>query len=187
MGREMTESLAGRLLIAAPHMDDPNFRKTVVLICHHDEDGAMGLVINRPHATLKLAMIFEEAGISAEPGIDALPVYLGGPVEPTRGFVLHRAGEHFAATMDVPSGFALSASRDALEAAATGKLAPFLFALGYAGWAPQQLEGELKANVWLVAEASSELVFREAAHRRWDKAIASLGIDPRLLGEGGQA
>ncbi len=188
---ERALSLGGRLLVASPGMQDPNFRETVVVMVHHDAEGAMGLVVNRPHPSLTVARLLDDLGIEpreeARPALET-PVFHGGPVEPARGFVLHEARMSFAATMPVTEELAITASRDALEAMAAEPPARFLVAVGYAGWAAMQLEGELGEDAWIVAPMDAALVFELPPERRWRAALASVGIDPAgWIREGGHA
>lgn len=188
---ESVISLRGKLLVASPGMQDPNFQETVIVMAHHDREGAMGIVINRPHPTLTVARLLEDLEMAPRPEAQAAltaPVYYGGPVEPARGFVLHEASQSFAATMPINEELAISASRDALEVLAESPPRHFLVAVGYAGWAPMQLEGELKEDAWIVAPLDLALVFDTAPAERWHRALASIGIDPASwMREGGHA
>jgi len=189
----MGERLGGRLLIAAPALRDPNFAGTVVALCHHDAEGAMGIVINRPHERIQVADIVAE--LMQDRAQEArscehlqVPVFFGGPVEPARGFVLHDDQSAFAATMPVAEGVALTASRDVLQALIDAPPRRFLVALGYAGWAPGQLEAELKENAWLIAPMDTEILFSVSPRQRWKQALGRIGIDPaHLSSQGGHA
>lgn len=161
-----------------PGLDDPNFSQTVTLICQHDDEGAMGLVINRPLdiplrevlAQMELDQVEETLGVD--------PVYLGGPVQPERGFVLHRPLGSWEATLRVSDDVAMTASRDVLEAMARGEGPDdTLVALGYAGWSPGQLEQEMAQNAWLNVAADSRLIFETEAAQRWPAAAKLLGVD----------
>ena len=185
--------LTGKVLIAMPGMSDPRFEKTVVVICAHDEDGAMGLVINRPTPELKFADLIQQIGLRAPPGRPAradLPIHSGGPVEPGRGFVLH-SPDYISneSTLAVTNSFGMTATRDVLEHIAQGSGPEHaLLALGYSGWSSGQLEGEIGRNGWLTADASSELVFHVEDDRKWEGALATLGVDPLVLsGAAGRA
>lgn len=185
---EMTD-LTGRLLIAMPGMGDPRFAKSVILLCAHGEDGAMGLIINKPAPELSFYDLLEQ--LSIEPGAArSQPIHFGGPVEGARGFVLHsRDYEGDTATLDVGEAFGMTATLEILRdmAAGTGPSAA-LVTLGYAGWGPGQLEVELAQNGWLVADAGPELVFGTADDDKWIAAIQTLGIDPIMLsGAAGRA
>src|SRR5262249_32643327 len=147
--------LAGKLLVAMPRIGDPRFDRTVIMMCSHTEEHAMGLVINKPKEELTLGDVLDHLGISAAPEVAPIQVLDGGPVRPDRGFVLHSAD--FVAsdsTTDVCPGIRLTATRDILEAVA-GEKAPqrFVLALGCSGWGAGQLEDELKQNAWLVVDA----------------------------------
>ncbi|GHA57921.1 UPF0301 protein [Amylibacter ulvae] len=185
-----TESLDGKLLIAMPGMDDPRFEKSVVYICAHSPEGTMGLIVNKPVMDLNITDLLEQLDIKANRPIKGLEVHFGGPVEHGRGFVLHSRDYAAASeTLEVNDEFGMTASLEILEDISNGDgPANCLFALGYAGWGPGQLEDELRANGWLVADANSSLVFAKTDHDKWQDAIKSMGIDPRLLSaEGGNA
>lgn len=171
-------SLTNQLLIAMPGMADPNFSTTVTLICEHNDDGALGIVINRP-LDLTLAGLFEQLDVeNPNPQVAASPVLMGGPVGPERGFVLHNPGKTFENSLEVSSDIHLTLSRDVIDAMATGKgPEKSLVALGYAGWEPGQLESEMLANSWLNVPASPDIVFDTPFNDRWMSAARTLGID----------
>lgn len=171
-------SLTNQLLIAMPAMADPNFSTTVTLICEHNEDGALGIVINRP-LDLTLAGLFEQLDVEdPNPTAAARPVLMGGPVGPERGFVLHNPGNTFENSLAVSGDIHLTLSRDVIDAMATGKgPEQSLVALGYAGWEPGQLESEMLANSWLNVPASPDIVFDTPFNDRWMSAARTLGID----------
>ncbi len=175
--------LTGKLLIAMPGMGDPRFEKSVVFICAHSEDGAMGLIVNKPTPDLKMDDLLEQLRIPTGEGSKGINVYFGGPVEHGRGFVLH-SGDYQAreATLVVDDRFAMTATQEVLEAIArgTGPRASMLM-LGYAGWGPGQLEQEIMHNGWLVVDASPELVFNPDNGGKWEAALAALGVDPVSL------
>ncbi len=173
--------LTGQLLIAMPGMGDPRFEHSVVFMCSHGEDGAMGLIVNKP-ADVKLAELLGQLEIDGSSSVDA-PVFYGGPVETARGFVLH-SSEYASKlyTMDVPGGFGMTATLDVLEDIAQGRgPAKSLMMLGYAGWGPGQLEGEIGMNGWLTTEATQGLVFGVESAAKWSAALESLGVDPLTL------
>lgn len=176
-------SLANHFLIAMPGMDDPNFSRSVTLLCHHDANGAMGLLLNRASDFL-LGEVLAQMGIhDIDAQCAAQPVLSGGPVEPERGFVLHSPdGGPYESTHAFSEHIHLTTSRDVLEAFARGK-GPrrMLVALGYAGWSPQQLEGELQEHAWLSVDATPEIVFELPLAARWDAAARRIGIDPGAL------
>ncbi len=191
IGTIMTDDgyLANQLLIAMPGMADPNFSDTVTFICEHNHDGALGLVINRP-MDINLGAILSHMSLAASTeGIAGLPVYLGGPVQTERGFVLHTQGTVWESSLKVSSDFAVTSSRDILAAIADGKgPSKALIALGYAGWGAGQLEREIKENTWLHAPPDARVLFDTPVQQRWAAATALLGIDPsRLSGTAGHA
>jgi putative transcriptional regulator len=173
-----SDSLTNQLLIAMPGMLDPNFSTTVTLICEHNDNGALGIIINRP-LNLKLSGLFEQLAVtSADPGAAQKPVVAGGPVGTERGFVLHGKDQSFENTLAVSSDIKLTLSRDVIDAMATGAgPEKALVAIGYAGWEPGQLEQEMLANAWLNVTATPELVFDTPFEQRWDSAARLLGID----------
>jgi len=171
-------SLTNQLLIAMPGMPDPNFSTTVTLICEHNDDGALGIVINRP-LDLKLGGLFEQLDVeNADPAAAESPVLMGGPVGPERGFVLHNPGGQFENSLAVSNDIHLTLSRDIIDAMARGSgPGKTLVALGYAGWEPGQLEYEMLANSWLNVPASPDIVFDTPYSERWMSAARTLGID----------
>lgn len=175
--------LKNQLLIAMPHLADPNFAQTLIYLVEHNEHGAMGLVVNRPSG-LELADIFEQLRPEQPPAPEHYdqPVYSGGPVQTDRGFVLHDSGWQYQATLDLGE-LALSTSLDVLHAIADGH-GPrrSLIALGYAGWDAGQLEAEIVDNSWLHCPYDPRLLFELPAEQRLMAAAASLGIDLHLLG-----
>ena len=178
----ITNSLSNHFLIAMPALDDPNFHHTTTFICEHDEDGALGVVINRP-LNMRLAEILKYMDI--DPGseeISATPVYMGGPVQSDRGFVLHEPSGDWEATLKVTDTIGITSSRDILQAIAAGEGPErAIVTLGYAGWGAGQLEQELADNTWLSGPASSKIVFDTPSEQRWEAAAALLGIDLNLL------
>ena len=159
-------------------MVDPNFSTTVTLICEHNDDGALGIVINRP-TTLKLSGLFEQLNVDdPDPGAADFPVLSGGPVGLERGFVLHSPGHSFENTLAVSDDISLTLSRDIIDSIASGDGPDqALVALGYAGWQPGQLEEEMLANSWLSVPATREIVFNTPFAKRWNSAARQLGID----------
>lgn len=185
-----TLNLSGKFLIAMPGMGDPRFAKSVVFMCAHSEDGAMGLIVNKPAADVKFADLLEQLSIETRPEIRAPRIYFGGPVEHARGFVLH-SSEYKAseATLKIDDRFCMTATLDVLEDIARGQGPEVsLLALGYSGWGPGQLEDEIVANGWLVADSSEDVVFSMDNGGKWEAALAMLGIDPiTLSGAAGRA
>ena len=186
---DATDSLANQLLIAMPGMADPNFSSTVTLICEHNAEGALGIVINRP-LSLKLGGLFEQLDVDdADPRAAADPVLMGGPVGPERGFVLHESTHSYENSVVISNAINLTLSRDVLDAMASGEgPRKSLVALGYAGWEPGQLEAEILANSWLNVTATPDIVFDLPFADRWSAAAKSLGVDiSRLAPDAGHA
>lgn len=189
----MTQRLSwlhGKLLIAMPGIGDPRFERTVIFMCAHTPEGAMGLVINRassqitfPELLEKLDIIDPAERIELAPNVASMPVQTGGPVEAGRGFVLHTT-DYFSSetTLPVSSEIGLTATLDVLRAIARGKgPRKSLMALGYSGWGPGQLEKEIKENGWLTCDADEALLFDEDFTNRYRAALQRLGIDPAML------
>jgi putative transcriptional regulator len=184
MENENTQlNLTGKLLIAMPAMGDPRFEQSVVLICAHSEEGAMGLIVNKPTGEVELSDMLEQLSISHGPQSRQMGVSFGGPVETGRGFVLHSLDYvSVVNTLRVEGVFGLTATLDILEEMAKGQ-GPnrALVAIGYAGWGPGQLESELAQNAWLTCDANMELVFDLPDQGKWDGALKSMGIDALML------
>jgi len=176
--------LSGQMLIAMPGMTDPRFEKAVIYICAHNEDGAMGLVVNRPIESMTFPEMLKQLDIEPSESEDVIRVLLGGPVEQARGFVLHSPDYLQDASMVVDDDVALTATIDILRAIADGA-GPRnrLLALGYAGWGPGQLDSEILHNGWLNVSADDDLVFGEDLDAKWERAMAKIGIDPLLLSD----
>ena len=176
--------LAGQLIIAMPGMRDPRFEKSVIYICAHNDDGAMGLMINRALESLTFPAMLEQLGIDMVGAGDKINVHFGGPVESGRGFVLHSRDYRQKATIVVDQDVAMTATIDILKAIAGGEgPRQSLLALGYAGWGPGQLDTEIKSNGWLHVAADSDLVFGPDQGAKWQRAMDKIGIDPRMLSE----
>lgn len=175
-------SLRNHFLIAMPGMDDPNFSHTVTYICEHNEDGAMGIVINR-RMEISLADVLEQMAIEPSRKLDtSLAIHEGGPVQPEHGFVIHSPVGAWESSLDISEEVALTTSRDVLTAIAHGEgPAHYLIALGYAGWGPGQLEQEMGQNAWLSGPASLEILFELPLEKRWAAAAELLGIDLNLI------
>jgi putative transcriptional regulator len=183
------EYLSGQLLIAMPGMADPRFHRTVIYLCAHNRDGAMGLVVNKLFGNITFSDLLEQLELDAPAkGADA-PVYYGGPVESGRGFVLHSTDYVREGTLVVDEDVALSATLDILRAMAKGGGPQrSILLLGYAGWGPGQLDAEIQANGWLTAPCNEALLFDNNLESKWERSIATLGVDPRMLsGEAGHA
>lgn len=180
------EYLSGRLLLAMPGMGDPRFDHAVIAMCMHDENGAFGLGIGQARLGLSMHGLLEDLGIDPGKAPD-VPVMNGGPVETSRGFVLHSAdwgGEGTVSVQDPTGGplCSLSASQDVLRAIAEGRgPTRWLVALGYAGWGAGQLEGEMRLHGWHAAAGHPEILFETPAERRWAATWKAEGIDPALL------
>ncbi len=183
--------LDGKLLLAMPAMSDPRFHRAVIYICAHSADGAMGIVVNHRAPHITFSGLLDQLGILSDDDesdairvqIRDIAVHTGGPVETGRGFVLHTA-DYFSAdsTLPIDDTVSLTATVDILRAIASGS-GPVrsLLALGYAGWAPGQLEHEIQANGWLICPADTGLLFEADIESRYDKAMAKLGIHPSFL------
>ena len=174
--------LAEQFLIAMPALRDPNFARTVTYLCQHNEDGAMGIVVNRP-MEITLGEILTQMDIEvAAAGLSDAPVYLGGPVQAGRGFVLHEPADEWDSTLRVAPDIGITTSRDILVAMACGEGPKrSLVALGYAGWAAGQLEQELAENVWLSGPADRAILFDTSCDQRWRAAAQSIGVDITML------
>lgn len=184
----ITTSLTGKLLIAMPSITDSNFERSVVFLCSHTKQGAMGFVLNKPAPLMQFADLMETTGVMSDQfsiaeDILRMPVRLGGPVEATRGFVLHdQSYSGDGNSLRVKGGWVISATIDVLvDIAKGGGPRQRLIALGYAGWSPGQLENEILHNGWLHCEADLDLVFNDDLDRIYGLALAKLGIDPTLL------
>jgi putative transcriptional regulator len=175
-------SLKAHFLIAMPAMGDPNFNETVTYLCKHDEEGALGIVINRPTDML-LDEVFRQLALEPSDGrLAELPVLAGGPLRRDRGFVLHRSDDEYDSTLDTGAGIRVTVSQDILAALANGTGPdPVLVALGYAGWDSGQLEAELAANAWLSVPADESVLFETPFEQRWAAAAGLLGVDIHQL------
>lgn len=178
-------TLTGQLLVAMPGMQDPRFAKTVIYMCTHNREGAMGLVVNKIIDSVTFPDLLAQLGIESAGDNEQIKIHFGGPVESSRGFVLHSPDYLRDASMVVDDAIALTATIDILKAIAAGSGPErSLLALGYAGWGPGQLDQEIIANGWLNAPSSHDIVFgKDETAVKWEKAIGSLGIDPRMLSD----
>jgi putative transcriptional regulator len=180
--------LTNQFLIAMPGMLDEAFARSVIYMCEHNEQGALGLVINKPIA-MTLGNLFDKVELSQPPDeLAASQVFYGGPVQTERGFVLHEpldaAGGHYNATLAVPGGLEMTTSRDVLEALSNGAGPKRVFVtLGYSGWAAGQLEEEIGRNGWLTVDAAHEIIFDTPVELRYERALGLLGVDPRMLSQ----
>lgn len=176
-------TLNGQLLIAMPGMGDPRFEKSVVFMCAHSEDGALGLIVNKPSPELKFSTLLQQLDLDVGQPQRDIRVHFGGPVEHGRGFVLHSA-DYLGndSTLQVDDSFGMTATLDVLEDIARGSgPQSALLALGYSGWGPGQLEDEILQNGWLTCEASPGIVFNGDDGGKWEAALKTLGIDPLTL------
>jgi putative transcriptional regulator len=173
----------GQLLIAMPGISDPRFERALILVCDHDEQHAMGVAVNRPVQGLTFPDLLARLGIESSIVLPPDLVLMGGPVERERGFVVHTADYRGENTLEIGEGLALTATREILEAIAGRNDKPrrSLLALGYAGWGAGQLEAEIKENVWLTCDADDDLVFGADYERKWNRALAKIGVDPERL------
>ena len=183
MSDDRADYLDGQLLIAMPTMGDPRFERSVIFMCAHSDQGAMGLIVNKVAQEISFDDLVEQLDVQASASPRHIPVYVGGPVETGRGFVLHSM-DFFSegSTLRVNEDVGLTATVDILRAMATGRgPGQALLALGYSGWAPGQLDQEIQSNGWLHTEFDSEIVFDRDIDSKWDRAVAKLGIDPSFL------
>ncbi|CTQ60989.1 MAG: YqgE/AlgH family protein [Roseibium album] len=191
VGAEETDSLEGQFLIAMPSMADSRFEHSVIYLCSHSDQGAMGLVVNQVARHLSLEELLiqldilndDESAIRLPDSVRGMNVHKGGPVEVERGFVLH--SDDFMlnqSTLTIDNGICLTATLEILRALAQGDgPEQAILALGYAGWAPGQLENEIQANGWLTAPADPEILFDTDFDAKWRRALSSMGIDPAML------
>lgn len=181
--------LTNQFLIAMPNLADSSFARSVTYICEHNSQGAMGIVINQT-LDMELGDVLKQLEVSTDDQVIAhRPVFIGGPVLPDRGFILHRPPGNWESTLHVTSSIAVTTSRDILNAIAHG-YGPrdSIFALGYAGWSPGQLEDEMSENAWLSVPADEHVLFDLPSEARWRAAAELIGIDPALIsGDTGHA
>lgn len=187
---DQEDGLSGKMLIAMPSMGDPRFEKTLIYMCAHSGDGALGLVVNRRADEVSQGDLFDQLKLDTSPDAATRHVHYGGPVETQRGFVLHSKDYHVdEATLEVDDAVSMTATVDVLKALASGD-GPrnAMIALGYAGWGGGQLEGELQRNGWLTCDSDDDLIFGLDDDHKWEAALAKLGVDPTWLSaEGGSA
>ena len=196
-GKGAPQTLEGQLLVAMPSMTDRRFARSVIYVCAHSDEGAMGLIVNQRASNVSAPDLLERLGIETRSDDDTvsdalmdLSIQVGGPVETGRGFVLHSA-DYFAAesTLAIEEGVCLTATIDILKAIATGTGPDrAILALGYAGWSPGQLESEIKANGWLNCPADPDIIFDDDLDSKYTRAMAKLGIDlSHLVNDAGHA
>lgn len=183
-------SLTGKMLIAMPVMGDPRFQRTLIYMCAHSPDGALGLIVNKHAGQISFSDLLEQLDMKCGPEAGQIRVQLGGPVETGRGFILHTDDYRLEnVTMPVRDHIGLTTSIDILRDMADGK-GPrrAMVALGYSGWGPGQLEYEIRANAWLHCNADPDLIFSNDMETKWPRALALLGLDPgKLSGSAGHA
>jgi putative transcriptional regulator len=186
---ERAMSLAGQLLVAMPQMQDARFARSVIMMCAHNEEGALGLVVNKLIDQLTLPELMKQLGIEAARVSQHKRVHFGGPVDGGRGFVLHSADYVEAGTLVIGDTMGLTATLDILRAIGRGEgPQKSLLALGYAGWGPGQLDAEIQANGWLNVAADDDIVFGPGPAEKWQRALAKLGVHPLTLsGDAGHA
>lgn len=186
---EHSDSLAGQLLIAMPTLTDSRFARSVICLCAHSEEGAMGLILNRPIQRLSFDALLRQVGVEPVPPQRDIRLLNGGPVDEGRGFVLHTNEWREEGSLPVEGGYALTANVDILKAIAGGSgPRQCVLALGYAGWGPGQLDAEIAENAWLIAPPDEELLFGDAPKTKWGRALSKLGVDPsRITGAAGHA
>ncbi len=175
--------VAPSFLIAMPELVDPNFAHSVVMLCAHSEEGAFGVVTNRP-LTISVKAVCEEANIPWI-GDDVTPIYFGGPVEPQRGWVIHDSDHLYEGSQDIGEGLAITASHDGLVAYGEHPADDYRLVLGYAGWGPGQLDLELQEGSWLQAPLTRNIIFGVEPKVAWQAALRSVGVDPVHLVSGG--
>jgi len=176
-------SLSNHFLIAMPNLEDPNFYHSVTYMCSHDDNGAMGVTINRPILDVTFNDLLEQLHMETDdPDIANIPIFAGGPVQPERGFVLHRNFGEWEASMEVAEDVSLTMSQDIIEAIALNNgPEKYLIMLGYAGWNDGQLEQELMMNSWLNGPADPDIIFEVSSDDKWTAAAHHLGVEMSLL------
>lgn len=187
MSASAFQSLNNQFLIAMPELEDPNFSRTVTLICQHDENGALGIIINRTVDSLSINDVLSQFSLpKPESGrIGQQPIYVGGPVHNELGLVLHRDLGDWQSTLKVGGQLGLTSSRDVLEAIShSGGPDDCLLVLGYAGWGAGQLDFEIRQNAWLTVPADPRIIFEVEVEQRWTQAATSLGVDITTLSMG---
>jgi putative transcriptional regulator len=186
---EQSGYFEGQMLIAMPQMSDSRFSRTVIYLCAHSAEGAMGLVVNKLIDSITFPDLLEQLNVDTVPEVDQIRVHFGGPVESGRGFVLHSDDYMQDTTLMIQKGVALTATLDVLRAMADGSGPQrSMLALGYAGWAPGQLDAEIQANGWLNVSSDPELIFGGNLDGKWTSALDKLGIDlGALSGVSGRA
>jgi len=176
------ETYAGQFLIAMPEMPDPSFRRTVSLICEHNKNGAIGVMINRKHPKLKAKDVFDDIKVNCIPAAYKVPVYIGGPAKSRQIFIIHGAPFYWKGTVKVTSEIAITTSLDIIHGIAIGEgPKDFMITLGYCGWDKGQLEAEMMSNSWFLAPADETIMFDTPVDLRWLNAGQRIGINPNLI------
>lgn len=183
------DALTGKLLVAMPNIGDPRFSRSVILICAHNEDYSMGLVLNNPMDDLVLSELLSQLSIEQNIKLPDTTILNGGPVGTDRGFVIHSSDYYSeGATMDVADDLCMTATQDILKAIASGGApANATMALGYAGWGAGQIEREIAENAWIVASPHEDIVYGIEHSRKWDLTLELMGINSANLQSGGSA
>ena len=182
MEYESITSLKGQFLVAMPGLSDPNFSQTVTCICEHSGEGAMGLIINRAHDTLKSKDLYKELGLDFVEEEAGKQVYIGGPVHIGEVFILHAPPFEWEGTVLINNELAVSNTKDIIRAIAMGNgPKKYMISLGCAGWGANQLESEIRQNAWLTVPFSNDLIFDYPDVEKWSKSVERLGINPLLL------
>lgn len=182
MTTDYPESLKGHFLMAMPGLLDPNFHQTVICLSEHTREGAVGIVVNRVHPSLKAEAIFSELEMACRHAIGQAPVYSGGPVHASEVFILHGRPFDTGVSLEITPRLAMSTSPEVLARIALGKgPEAFFISLGCAGWGPGQLEAEIRQNAWLTSDIDENIMFEVPVEARWERAMRQLGIDPALL------
>lgn len=180
---EKSSFLTGRVLLAMPAMGDPRFHRAVIYMCAHDENGAMGLVVNHVLPGIDLTQLLEQLHIEMQGAVvTGKPVMSGGPVETARGFVLHSNDFSQSDTIRIDDHFSVTGTLDALKAIASGQgPEKMLFILGYAGWSAGQLDEEIRQNAWMVSDPDPDIIFTFSPDEKWGQLLRKLGIDPGMI------
>ncbi|MDE0780322.1 MAG: YqgE/AlgH family protein [Alphaproteobacteria bacterium] len=180
--QSVNDNFVGQVLLAMPTMSDPRFERAVIYVCAHNEDGAMGIIINKILDSIDFRELSGQLDIPVKDTAQDVDVHFGGPVENHRGFVLHSIDYHNDETLAVSNSVGLTATLDVLRDLAKGEgPKKYTFALGYTGWGPGQLEVELKENAWLSVPASDNLLFEIANNDKWERAFNSIGVNLSVL------
>lgn len=183
MLRCVQTTLAPGLLISMPQLGDPSFHRAVILMLEHDEKGSMGLVVNKP-SPLTLKDLAQGQSLEVSPARAVQPMFIGGPVEPQRGFVLHDQVA-LDEKLEILPGLFLSLTLDSLKPLLLDPSARLRFCLGYAGWGPKQLDREIARGSWLYTDATSKLMLEGEPDKLWEQTLRTMGVDPAMLQPGG--